>query len=430
MAEQDTKVAAPHEKADFFSDPAIAQDLPGYLGAMRSACPVMRETFHDVFMVTGYDEAMQVYQQQGEVFSSAVAVTGPLPPLPFDAEGDVAAKLAAHRKDMPWTDHLATFDGQFHADHRALLQQLLTHKRLKANEDYVESLVTSLVDGLIDKGACEVTEGFAHALSTLVIADLLGVPMADRPALLEAMGPDPTQLGGDEGFKIGSDPLVHLHGRFLAYLEERLRHPQDDMLTDLAQATFRDGTDPGLEVKARLACFLFGAGQDTSARLVAFSFRTLGDRPDVQAKLRGEPHRIPEFIEEVLRTDPPVKTMSRLALKDAEVGGTTIPAGSIVTVCSGGANRDPRHFADPDTFDYDRPGVRDHIAFSRGSHGCLGAPLARMEVRVALEQFLARTSDIRISKKHHGPAGERRYSYEPTYMLHGLQALHVEWDKA
>ena len=161
---------------------------------------------------------------------------------------------------------------------------------------------------------------------------------------------------------------------------------------------------------------------------MAFCFRTLGERPDVQKKLRAEPHRIPEFIEEVLRTDPPVKTMSRLAVKDAEVGGVTIPAGSVVSVCSGGANRDPAHFPDPDHFDYDRANVRDHLAFSRGSHGCIGAPLARMEVRVALEQFLSRTSDIRISEAQHGPAGARRYAYEPTYMLHGLQALHVEWD--
>lgn len=414
---------------DFFSDPEVAQDLPGYLASMRSVCPVVQEPFHSVFMVTGYDEALEVFQQQGVAFSSAVAVTGPLPPLPFTPDGDIAQKLAEHRHEMPWTDHLATFDGPHHAAHRALLAQLLTHKRLKANEDYVEGLVTRLVDGLIDRGRCEVTKDFAHALSTLVIADLLGVPEADRPALLEAMGPDPTQLGGDEGFKIGSDPLVFLHAQFLGYLEDRVKHPLDDMLTDLAQAKFRDGGEPGLDVKARLACFLFGAGQDTSARLVAFCFRTLGDCPDVQRKLRSEPHRIPEFIEEVLRTDPPVKTMSRLAIKDAEVGGVQIPAGSIVTVCSGGANRDPRHFVDPDTFDYDRAVVRDHIAFSRGSHGCIGAPLARMEVRVALEQFLERTSEIRISEEHHGPPGERRYAYEPTYMLHGLQALHVEWNK-
>lgn len=417
-------------EADFFSDPEIAQDLPGYLAGLRGKCPVYQEPYQNVFMVTGYDAALDVFNQQPEAFSSSVAVTGPLPPLPFTPEGDIRAQIAAHRGDMPWTDHLATFDGSEHASHRAIMQALLTHKRLKANEDYVAGLVIRLVDGLIDKHGCEVTKDFAHALSTLVIADLLGVPEEDRDDLCKLMGPDPTQLGGDEGFKIGSDPLLFLHDRFLGYLTERLANPRDDMLTDLAQSRFKDGTDPGLEVKARLACFLFGAGQDTSARLVAFSFRALGDRPEVQAKLRSEPHRIPEFIEEVLRTDPPVKTMSRLAVKDAVVGGVTIPAGSVLSVCSGGANRDPAHFVDPDTFDYDRPGVRDHVAFSRGTHACLGAPLARMEVRVALEQFLARTSDIRISEAEHGPAGARRYAYEPTYMLHGLQALHVEWDRA
>lgn len=408
---------------DFFSDPDISQDLPSYLSSMRSKCPVVQEPLHNTFMVTGYDEAMAVFQQQGEVFSSAVAVTGPLPPLPFTPEADVAEQLATHRKEMPWTDHLATFDGAHHAAHRALLSQLLTHKRLRANEEYVGGLVTRLVNGLVDKGGCEITEEFAHVLSTLVIADLLGVPDADRPALLEAMGPDPTQLGGE-------DPLLFLQDRFLGYLQERLENPADDMLTELAHSQFRDGSDPGLEAKARLACFLFGAGQDTSARLVVFSFRTLAECPHIQQELRSNPQHIPQFIEEVLRTEPPVKTLSRLALKDTELGGVTIPAGSIVTVCSGGANRDPRHFADPDSFDYNRPRLRDHLSFSRGAHACLGAPLARMEVRVALERFLERTSDIRISEKHHGPPGSRRYNYEPTYMLHGLQALHVEWDEA
>jgi len=422
--------SAEARQVDFFADIEVTQDLPGYLAGLRAKCPVLREPFHDVFMVTGMEAAMDVFQQQADAFSSSVAVTGPLPPLPFVPGGDIRAQIAEHRHEMPWTDHLATYDGEEHALHRAMMSQLLTHKRLKANEDYVVGLVERLVDGIIDQGGCEITEDFAHALSTLVIADLLGVPEEDRQSLLEAMGPDPTQMDGDQGFKIGSDPLIHLHERFRGYLEERLREPRDDMLTNLAQATLRDGTDPGLTRKARLSCFLFGAGQDTSARLVAFSFRVLGDYPDIQAKLRTEPHRIPEFVEEVLRFEPPVKTLSRLAVRDVEVGGVPIPKGSIVTVCTGGVNRDPAHFANPDTFDYDRENVRDHVSFSRGSHACLGAPLARMEVRVALERFLASTSDIRISQAHHGPPGARNYSYEPTYLLHGLTALHVEWDKA
>lgn len=430
MAEHDIQTRPDFEDIDFFADIEVTSDLPGYLAALRNKSPVHREPFHGVYMVTGMEEAMEIFQHKADAFSSAVAVTGPLPPLPFTPAGDIRQQVQEHRKEMPWTDHLATFDAAEHAMHRAMMSQLLTHKRLKANEEYVHGLVIRLVDGLIDRGGCEITEDFAHALSTLVIADLLGVPEEDRKSLLEAMGPDPTQMEGDQDFKIGSDPLVHLHDRFHGYLEDRLANPRDDMLTGLAQAKFRDGTEPGLTTKARLACFLFGAGQDTSARLVAFSFRALGDYPDVQAKLRSEPHRVADFIEEVLRSEPPVKTLSRLAVKDVEVGGVDIPKGSIVTVCTGGVNRDPRHFDKPDTFDYDRPNVRDHIAFSRGAHACLGAPLARMEVRVALEQFLSRTSDIRISEAHHGPPGARKYSYEPTYLLHGLQQLHVEWDKA
>ena len=423
---------ADYDTRDFFTDASIANETPAYLAKLRAQHPVLREPFHGVYMVTGHDEAMEVLGKKSASFSSAVAVTGPIPPLPFTPEGnDIREQVAQNRRHMPWTDHLATFDGDFHTAHRALLAQLLTHSRLKKNEDYVAGLVVRLVDDILERGGGEITKDFAHALSTLVIADLLGVPEEDRQGLIDTLGLPPTQIGGDEAHKVLSDPLAFLHGRFKGYLEERQRNPQDDMLTGLVQSTYKDGSKPDLDVLARLACFLFGAGQDTSARLVAFSFRILGDHPEIQARLRADPDkRIPEFIEEVLRMETPVKTLSRIAVEPTEIGGVAIPVGSIVTVNIAGANRDPRHFADPDSFRIDRPGVRDHISFSRGAHACIGAPLARMEVRVALDQFIKRTSDIRISEAHHGPREARRYDYEPTYLLSGLQALHVEWDKA
>ncbi len=424
-------MAADYEPQDFFTDPAVAADTPAYLARLRARCPVLREPFHGAFMVTGYDEAMEVLGSQSDAFSSAVAVTGPIPPLPFVPEGeDLSAQLAAHRHAMPWTDHLATMDGAEHAANRALMTQLLTHSRLKANEDYVCGLVDRLIDRVIDRGGCEITRDFAHALSTLVIADLLGVPEGERDELIDLLGLPPTQMDGDAAHKVQSDPLQWLHERFRGYLVERQSRPRDDFMTALVQSTYRDGTKPPIEVLTRLACFLFGAGQDTSARLVAFCFRVLGDMPEVQARVRAEPARIPEFVEEVLRLENPVKTLSRLAVRPATIGGVAVAAGSVVTVNIGGANRDPRRFPEPDRFDFERPNVRDHISFSRGTHACIGAPLARMEVRRALEGFLARTRDIRISEAHHGPAGGRRYAYEPTYLLSGLQALHVEWDRA
>ena len=420
---------ADYDKIDFFTDPAIVNDTPAYLAHLRARCPVLREPHHGAFMVTGYDAAMAVLGTQSADFSSAVAVTGPLPPLPFTPDGDIRAALAEHRGEMPWTDHLAAMDAPEHGANRALLTQLLTHSRLKANEDYVRGLVVRLVDGVIARGSCEITRDFAHALSTLVIADLLGVPEEDRDGLIEELGAPPTQMG-DATHKAQSDPLAHLAPRFRAYLEARLAEPRGDMMSDLVHATYRDGSRPGLATVTRLACFLFGAGQDTSARLLAFAFRVLGDNRAVQAKLRADLSRIPDFIEEVLRLENPVKCLSRLALQETAIAGVTIPAGAILTVNVGGANRDPAHFPEPDRFDFDRPNVRDHISFSRGTHACLGAPLARMEVRVALEQFLARTRDIRICEAEHGPPGARRYAYEPTYLLQGLEALHVEWDPA
>jgi cytochrome P450 len=422
---------ADFDLTDYFSDPEAAADNAGYCARLRAIGPVVREPYHAAYMVTGYDAALEVLASKSGAFSSAVTVTGPIPALPFTPQGDnIRTQLERHRPEMPWTAHLATFDGAHHAAHRALLGQLLTHSRLKKNAEFVAGLVIRLVDGLIDRGGCEITGDFAHALSTLVIADLLGVPEADRDELIQLMGLPPTQLGGDETEKVQADPLTWLHGRFKGYLQDRIAEPQDDMLSDLALATFKDGSKPDIDVLARLASFLFGAGQDTSARLVAFSFRTLGDRSDLQDRLRADPALIPDFIEETLRLEVPTKSISRLALEPVTIGELAIPAGAVVTVNLGGANRDPAKFPDPDRFELGRANVRDHLSFSRGAHGCIGAPLARMEVRVALEQFLARTRRIRISKAHHGPPEARRYAYEPTYLLSGLQALHVEWDKA
>jgi cytochrome P450 len=416
---------------DFFTDPGVADDNPGYAASLRSKCPVLREPHHGVLMVTGYDEALEVLSTRSASFSSAVSVTGPIPPLPFTPHGDdLREQVRENRPNMPWTEHLATMDGAEHAANRALLQQLLTHSRLKANEEFVSGLVVRLVDGLIDKGGCEITEDFAHALSTLVIADLLGVPEEEHADLINLIGLPPTQMGGDAEHKVQADPLVWLHDRFRGYLVDRQANPRGDMMSELVHSKYKDGNQPSIERLTRLACFLFGAGQDTSARLVAFSFRVLGDFPEIQAQLRADPGRIPQFIEEVLRMETPVKTLSRLAVEPTEVGGVAVPAGSVLTINIGGANRDPKRFPDPDRFDLSRQNVRDNISFSRGTHACIGAPLARMEVRVALEQFLKRTSDIRISEAQHGPREARRYAFEPTYLLCGLQGLHVEWDKA
>jgi cytochrome P450 len=206
--------------------------------------------------------------------------------------------------------------------------------------------------------------------------------------------------------------------------------PRDDMMSELANSRFRDGSLPELGEVVRIATFLFVAGQDTSAKLIASAFKILGDCPHLQQRLRAEPQRISDFVEETLRMESPSKFNFRVARRRTSIGGVDVPAGSIVAISLAAGNRDPRYFENPDEFQLDRAHLRDHLAFGRGFHACPGAPLARLEARITLERFLRRMSDIRISEAEHGPPTARRYSKVPTYILNGVTSLHLEFTKA
>jgi cytochrome P450 len=177
----------------------------------------------------------------------------------------------------------------------------------------------------------------------------------------------------------------------------------------------------------RTATFLFAAGQETTARLLAVALKYLTENPELQDELRAHGERIPGFIEEALRIESPVKADFRLARRTTSVGGVDIAAGTPVMVLNGAANRDPRHFEHAAEFRIERANAREHLAFGRGPHSCPGGPLARMETRVSIERLLDRLGEIRISEEAHGPPGARRYEYIPTYILRGLTRLHLEF---
>ena len=419
------------DEMDFFTDPRVLEAPKTYFDRMRARCPVAREEYHGSVMVTGYDAAMDVLTRKGDTFSSVVSTLGPLPPLPFQPEGDdIREQLDAHRDELPWSAHLVCFDGQKHGAHRALITGLLTYKRLKQNEGYLQDLADRLIDGFAQRGHCDAVAEYAHATTTYAISDLMGIPEEDRAALLELIGAPPSQMEGDAAHKIGADPLIFLKERFDGYIRSRVGKEGSDLLSELANSRFKDGSAVDEDMASTLARFTYGAGQDTTSRLIAMAIRYLGEDQSLQQRLRAEPQRIADFLEEVLRSEGPVKMVYRLAQTSTEVGDVPIPAGTVLSVSLSGANADPAHFANPAQFDIDRPGVRDHLAFSRGSHGCPGAPLARIEARVAIERMLARFSDIRISQEHHGPSDDRTYRYEPTYSFRSLADLHIEFDLA
>jgi cytochrome P450 len=414
---------------DFFRDRRLTDDPYPFYEALRNKCPVSRENHYGVTMVTGWQEAVDVYND-ADTFSSCISVTGPFPGFPVPLEGDdVTETIKAHRDEIPFSDQLPTLDPPTHTNHRALLMRLITPKRLKENEDAMWQIADDILDGFLAPGEGEFITGFAGPFTLRVIADLLGVPDEDRPELLErlARGTHGSGLGSTESKTLAKTPLEYLYDVFATYIEDRRAEPRDDVLTGLAAATFPDGTVPEVGDVVRVATNVFSAGQETTVRLLGTALKVLGERSDIQAKLREDRSLLPNFIEECLRIESPVKGDFRLSRVPRTVGEETIGAGCTVMVINGAANRDPRRFEDPDTFDPERKNARQHLAFGRGIHSCPGAPLARAETRVGLERLLDRTTDIRIGEPHHGPAEGRRYRYIPTYILRGLTELHLEF---
>ena len=215
-----------------------------------------------------------------------------------------------------------------------------------------------------------------------------------------------------------------------SYIEDRRREPKNDVLTSLALGTYPDGSTPEVTAVVRTATFLFAAGQETTARLLAVALKYLCEYPELQDELRAHRDRIPNFIEEALRIESPVKADFRLARRSTSIGGVEIDAGTPVMVLNGAANRDPRLFEDPAEFRIDRPNAKVHMAFGRGAHSCPGGPLARVEGRVSVERILDRMRDIRLSEEHHGPPSDRSFRYEPTWVLRGLHKLYIEFTPA
>ncbi|WP_405182891.1 cytochrome P450 [Nocardia sp. NBC_01377] len=418
------------DTVDYFTDQSLVPDPHPYFDHMRAKCPVTQEPTFGVYAVTGYEEAAEVLKNSAE-FSSAIAVGGPFPPLPFAIEGeDITGLIEQHRSQLPMYEHMVTMDPPNHTYARSLLNRLLTPARLKENEDFMWRLADRQIDEFIAQGKCEFLASYAKPFSLLVVADMLGVPEEDHEAfriVLGAAGPG-TQVGSLDNEIVASNPLEWLDEKFSAYISDRRENPRDDVLTSLALAKYPDGSTPEVIDVVRSATFLFAAGQETTAKLLSASLRVLGDHPEVQAQLRADRTLIPAFIEETLRMDSPVKSGFRLAKRATSIGETEIPVGATVMVCPGAANRDPRRFDNPHEFRLDRANFREHMAFGRGVHSCPGGPLARVEGRVSIERILDRLGDIGVDEEKHGPAGARDYTYEPTFILRGLTDLNITFN--
>ncbi len=412
-------------KADFFSEPALADDPYPYFDELRSRCPVHPIAMPRVMAVTGYEEAIEVYRDP-EVFSACNSVAGPFPPLEGQPDGDdISEYVEQNREHWFFYEYLITMDGEPHERERGLLRRIMTPRRLRENAEAMSAIADQCLIEDVATGGSEVIADYSRPFTTLVIADLLGMPDEDRENLrlsnfkAKVVG----ALGGTE--TVETNLLEYCEERFLEYVVDRRANPQEDVLTQLATATYPDGTVPEPDVVVRLASFLFGAGQDTTARLIGSALRIIAEDQELQAKLRADKKLIPPFIEEVLRLESPTKSDFRFTKMAVNLGGVDVPPGTTMMVHPGACNRDERKFENPDKFDLDRENNSQHIAFGRGAHTCPGAPLARAEALATVERYLANSGNIAINEDKHGPACARRYSYEKTFLLRGLSELHL-----
>ncbi len=408
-----------YDDIDFFSAASLWDDPYPYFEYLRNEGPVCRLPRHNAVAVTGHEEALAVFNDPA-TFSAVNSANGPIPELPFVPEGDdIREQVARFRPQMYMAGQVVTQDGFRHSMLRSLLMPLFLPNRLKALEQYLGDLSDELIGTFSQDDRCELMQRYATPYATLVIADLLGVPEEDRSLFRDR----PPNSSGDAR-------LQFLATYFHDYISDRRRNPRSDIMSQFASAKYPDGSAPTTTDIVNLACSLFAAGQDTTAKILCTSMRLLAERPDLQRLLRGENERIPDFVEEMLRFDGPIKTDSRLVLRTTTLGGVDLKAGTIVCLFLDAINRDPRRYAEPGEIKLDRPKAREHLGFGRGAHTCAGAPLARMELRISLSRLLTRLHDIRIDEEVHGPHAARRFEYVPSYILRGLKGLHIKFSAA
>lgn len=309
-------------------------------------------------------------------------------------------------------------DAPQHTRLRALVAREFTAGRVDALRPRVQRIADSLLDALPAAGAADLVAGYALPLPLTVICELLGVPSGDQHLFhswsAELVAPSSPAAAAAAGGEMGA--------YFASLIAAKAGDPGADLMSALvANSAEQDGLSP--EELLGMAFLLLVAGHETTVNLISGGVLNLLGHPDQLAALRADPSLIDGAVEEMLRHDGPVTVAAfRHAAEPVEIDGVRIPAGDSVMLSLAAASRDPRHFPDPERFDIRRPS-RGHLAFGHGIHHCLGAPLARVEGRIALSTVLRRLPDLALD------ADPDALVRRPHAMLRGVAALPVRWSR-
>ncbi|QZT65683.1 cytochrome P450 [Mycolicibacterium austroafricanum] len=352
---------------------------------MHAEGPVHRVGGSDFYAVSGWDAVDEAVARPDDFSSNLTGamryqVDGTVSLLPLDSLGSP-------------TQALATADDPAHAVHRRLLVPHLAAKRIRALETFVENTMHALWQQLPAGTPVDWMAAVADRLPMMVVCDLMGVPAEDADRIGAWAYASTQILDGrlnDQTLAAAGTAALELAG----YIADRLAQPaggsRDNLLSDLANAC-ATGQLEVLTAQVMLVTLFSAAGESTAA-LIGSATQIMAGRSDIQCRLRADPSLIPTFLEEVLRFEPPFRGHYRHVVRDCELAGQHLAAGSRLLLLWGAANRDPCRFDAPDEFQLGRPNAKGHMAFGKGAHFCVGAALARLEARIVIDHLLRHTS--------------------------------------
>lgn len=310
---------------------------------------------------------------------------------------------------------MVVMDPPEHTRLRGLVSRAFTPRRVAALEDRLRASIDEFIDDFAEQRRVDLVPAFADLVPVRAISDIVGVPTEEREQFREWAD----RMIGEPGTERGTEALLQCFEYFTAALDERRRAPRDDLMTAMVEAEV-DGEQLTTEEQVGMVLLLFFAGIETTVFHMTNIAYELGVRPDVQQQLRDDRSLIPDAMEEVLRFDAPVQGDIRTLRRDVVLHGETMREGDVVLVLLGSANRDPDVHPDPDVFDTTRR-PNPHLTFAAGAHFCLGAPLVRLEQRVAVEALLDRLPSFRVDTD----AARRRHLHGP--FMRGFESVPVEF---
>ena len=389
---------------DLYYDPydrGIDADPYPVYSRLREEAPLYYNEPHDFYAVSRFDDVQRGLVDK-ETFSSA--------------RGSVLEFVKANIEMPPGV--VIFEDPPQHTAHRGLLSRVFTPKRMQALEPKVREFCARALDPLVGSGRFDFVADLGAQVPMRTIGMLLGVPESDQE---EARNLADAALRTDPGGPM--DVAAENMGEsdfFAEFIDWRAQHPSDDIMSELLFAEFEDetGTTRRLTRDEVLiyVSVVSGAGNETTNRLIGWMGKVLADHPEQRRELVEDRALVPDAIEELLRFEPPTPHVARYVTRDVELSGTTVPAGSALMCLSGSANRDDRQYPDAERFDVHRE-MAQHLTFGYGIHYCLGAALARLEGRVALDEVLARFPEWDVDWEN----AERA----PTSTVRGWQSLPV-----